>query len=153
MKVKHINDSNAPSYCNIPKKPLIKKRNPTTTHLFVPWSLLVFNFKPQKKACVQQAGAVLRTKVGPAREWKTETWGLSCGRRNLGGWQVWGSNFRCYLWKNSVKIYLITHNSWRITSQIFLWFGVRLEWRRTETWGSVCLIGKDWNYRFYSYCS
>ena len=26
MKVKHINDSNAPSYCNIPKKPLIKKR-------------------------------------------------------------------------------------------------------------------------------
>ena len=23
-----LNDSNAPSYCNIPKKPLIEKRNP-----------------------------------------------------------------------------------------------------------------------------
>ena len=92
MKVKHINDSNAPFYCNIPKKPLIKKRNPTTTPLFVLWSLLVFSFKPKKKRVSSKQEPCWGPRW-PAGEWKTETWGLSCGRRSLGGLQVWGSNF------------------------------------------------------------
>ena len=69
MKVKHINDTNAPSYCNIPKKPLIKKRNPTTTPLLFYEACSSLASNQKKKLCVQQAATVLRNKVA---SWRME---------------------------------------------------------------------------------
>ena len=79
MKVKHINDSNAPSYCNIPKKPLIEKINPNYNT-----SLLLRRLSPAKEV-------VYWGTRRPTGEWKIETWRPNSGRRSWGGLQVWGS--------------------------------------------------------------
>ena len=84
MKVKHINDTNAPSYCNIPKKPLIKKRNPTTTPLLFYEACSSLASNQKNKLCVQQAATVLRNKVASWRmedsNLGTELWETKFGR-------------------------------------------------------------------------
>ena len=74
-----LNDINAPSYCNIPKKPLIEKRNPNCDT-----SLLLRRLFPAKEVAD-------RGTRRPTGEWKIETWRPNCGRRNWGGLQGWGS--------------------------------------------------------------
>ena len=72
MKVKHINDSNAPSYCNIPKKPLIEKKNQVQHISFA------------TKVVSGKGGGVLRNKAAnwrmEDRNLETKFWKTKLGR-------------------------------------------------------------------------